>query len=381
MEPIVFVGNDRHVYVLDRPESAPRHLTADAPGGAFTWPTWAPDRGAVAVMRQVREAGGERGAVELRDPATGTPRRVWTAQEGGPVFLYWAPDGARLGLLVQEADGLHLLVAERAGGPPIEVAAGAPLYWAWAPDGTALVVHVGGHHRRGTDARVLLVRLEEDRARAEVLSRRPLGFRAPAWEPGTRRVAFAVADDAGRRTLVVLDTASGQMTPVAPVGEQPAFVWAPSGGRLALAQERTDAGLYEGLTVLDLEGGEPRELAITAVAFLWTPTSDALLCATVAATGDALTWERVTADGRERRPLVTCRPTQELALLLAHFDQYAPAVCLHSREEAALLVPDSVPDGRHNGRSSEHADIWLVESATAPALRRLAGGTLAFFAP
>ena len=381
MEPIAFVGNDHLVYLLDTPDSPPRCLTSDAPTGAFTWPTWAPAGDALAVMRRVRDDGRERGAVELRLVTDGAARRLWTAREGGPVFLYWAPGGRRLGMLVQEGDTLRLIVADRDADHAETVLTGAPLYWSWAPDGAALVAHVGGHYRRDNDARLVLVRAGAGPDATETLDTRPLGFRAPAWEPGGTRVAYAAARERDRRTLILLDTASGQRDELAAVGNAPAFVWAPGGGRLALGAERTDAGLYDGLAILDTQGSAEQRLERTALAFFWTPNGDALLCVGVDAAGEVLTWERVDPATGGARTLARFAPTPEVALLLGHFDQYAPAVALYSRTELALLLAHTSQDSRHNGHSAEHAGLWLVMDAAEPELRRLAGGSFGCFAP
>ncbi|HZR97427.1 MAG TPA: hypothetical protein VFE37_01900 [Chloroflexota bacterium] len=381
MEPIAYVGNDHLLYVLDAPDAAARCLTSHEPRGAFTWPVWAPDRAAIAVMRRARDSDRERGAVELRAAADGAAQVLWTAREGGPVFLHWAPDGRRLGMLVQEADTLYLLVADRESGATETLLSGAPLYWAWAPDGSALVAHVGGRHRPGHDARVALVRLDGGAGTPETLDDRPLGFRAPAWEPAGGRVAYAAATDAEGRALVALDLATGRRDVLAPVGRAPAFLWAPGGGRLALARERSEAGLYEGLSVLDVASGAARRLPQRVLAFFWTPAGDALLCVGVDAAGEMLTWERVDVASGDARVLARFAPTQELALLLGHFDQYAPAVAFYSRDEPVLLFAHDSQDSRHNGHTTEHAGLWLVTDAAPPTLRPLAGGSIGFFAP
>jgi dipeptidyl aminopeptidase/acylaminoacyl peptidase len=379
VEPIAFVGNDHLLYVLDRLDARPRCLTPGETDGVFTWPTWAPDGATIAVMRRGRAVGRERGAVELRAIADGAARQVWAARDGGPVFLYWAPDGRRLGLLAQEGETLHLLVADREMGTAETVLSGAPLYWTWAPDGLALVAHVGGYYRRGDNARVALVRLGTGPAAVETLDDRPLGFRAPAWEPGGTRVAYAAATSGDGRALVLHDTATGERTELAAVGRGPAFVWAPGGGRLALAGDRSEAGLYEELSVLDAASGVTRRLAHRVLAFFWTPAGDALLCVGVDPSGEVLTWERVAASSGDTRTLARFAPTQELALLLGHFDQYAPAVALYSREEPALLFAHTSQDSRHNGHSAAHADLWLATDAATPTLRHLAGGSVGFF--
>jgi hypothetical protein len=385
VEPIAYTGTDRQLYVLGALDGEPRRLTDD-PDATHTWPTWAPGRAALAAMRRPRGAQAEQASVVLWvDPMlaspgpTDAPRALWTARDGGPVYMGWAPDGSHLAMLVQEANDLHLLVAE-----PREVGArtllsGSPLYWSWTGDGRALVVHVGGHYRYGEGARVLLLRLDANGSR-ETLSDRPLGFRAPACEPGGQRVAYA-RDAGGHGSLVVTDLSNGREQPLAVVGDEPAFVWAPGGGRLAVGGTRADSGLYDELTVLDAQTGTSRALGSGVLAFFWTPDGTALICALPDPVGEGLAWERIdVADGRAAR-LATFTPTQELALLLGHFDQYAQSVSLYSREEPWLLFSNAGDEARHNGNSAEHAELWLARGDAPAPLRRLAGGSVGFFAP
>jgi hypothetical protein len=135
------------------------------------------------------------------------------------------------------------------------------------------------------------------------------------------------------------------------------------------------------LSVVDVASGATQALPDRALAFLWTPAGDALLCVGVDAAAEVLVWERVDVASGETRPLARFAPTQELALLLGHFDQYAPAVSLYSREEPALLFAHASQDSRHNGHAAEHAGLWLVEDAAGATPRHLAGGSVGFFAP
>src|SRR5205085_7512951 len=115
--------------------------------------------------------------------------------------------------------------------------------------------------------------------------------------------------------------------------------------------------------------------------FVWTPDGTALICAVPDPVGEGLAWERVeVADGRIRR-LASFSPTQELALLLGHFDQYAQSVSIYSREEPLLLFSYAGDEARHNGHAAEHAELWLARGDDPPTLHHLAGGSLGFFAP
>ncbi|HZU06882.1 MAG TPA: hypothetical protein VFB73_13005 [Chloroflexota bacterium] len=382
MEPIAFAGIDGRIHLLDAPDQPPRCLAADRAHDTYiyTWPTWAPAADWLAVMALPRERGTT--AVELVSLRSAAVRRVWSTDDGGPVFLYWAPDGRRLGLLVQEADTLHLLVADCTTDRPAErLASGAPLYWSWAADGAALALHVGGHYGRAGNAQLLLARLEAERPVWETLTVRPLGFRAPAWEPGTHRLAYAAAVGTDRRRLLLTDTASGHTEEVLAVGDEPAFVWAPQGRRLVLADERTPEGLYEHVALLDTQSGDVQPLPGGAAAVFWTPAGDALLRAVPGPAGDLLLWERLDLTDGTAWLLAGFSPTQELALLLGHFDQYAQAVRFYSQQEPALLFAHAVPSGRHNGRAADRAELWLAVGHSPVALRCLASGRIGFFAP
>jgi len=380
VEPIAFAGNDQQLYLVEAAGEAPRRLTGGEPDQAYAWPVWAPGATVLAAMRHPRGARLGDTAVEQWSRDGAPPRVLWATQDGGPVCLYWAPDGRHLALLVQEGDNLHLLVAPRDGGTAARsLISGAPLYWSWTSDSTAIVAHVGGQQRRGGQARVALLPLNGGPGDTEVLSSNPLGFRAPACEPGTTRAVYGVADDAGEGRLVLADLAGGTHMALVEVGDEPAFVWAPQGGRLAVAARRAAGGLYESIAILDTRSGAKQTVAGPALAFFWTPDGDALIRAASDPAGDALVWDYVDlATGTPER-LAPFTPTENLALLLSHFDQYAPAVHLWSRDDASLLFADASQETRHNGSSAEHADVWLARRSVTPPLQHVGGGTIGFF--
>jgi dipeptidyl aminopeptidase/acylaminoacyl peptidase len=382
MEPIAFVGNDRHLYLWTEGTDAPRCLSADDPDGAYVWPTWHPTGQALAVMRLARAGDDQPSAVHLRARSGGPSQPLWSSAAGGPVYLGWAPDGSALTLLVQDPDTLHIVLAPRDGSPPAApLVSGAPLYWSWASDSTLLAVHVGGHHARAEGARVLLLPPTGAPSDTETLTAYPLGFRAPAWEPGTRRVAYAATLGTDRRRLVLTDTATRLTEELAPVANEPAFVWAPQGRHLLLADRRAEAGTYQRFRLVDTATGAVHDLSPEPVAVCWTPAGDALICAVANPSGDGLAWLRLDPDTGRTASLASFTPGRELALLLGHFDQYADSHRLHSAVEPVLLAATRTADGRQNGHTAARADIWLVPTTGAPTPRHLTPGTHAFFAP
>jgi hypothetical protein len=308
------------------------------------------------------------------------PRTLWATRDGGPICLYWAPDGRHLALLVQEDDDLHLLVAPRDGGAAARpLISGVPLYWSWAADSGAIVAHVGGHHRQGARSRVAVLPLDGGPGSTEVLSSRPLAFRAPACEPGTTRVVYAAANDAGQGRLVLADHAGGPHTELVDVDDESAFAWAPQGGRLAVAARRATGGLYESIAILDVRSGATQAVRGPVLAFFWTADGDGLIRAAGDPAGETLLWEYVDLATGAAERLAPFTPTENLALLLSHFDQYAPAVHLWSRDDASLLFADASQETRHNGSSAAHADIWLARRVGTPPLQHVGGGTIGFF--
>ena len=341
VEPIAYTGTDRQLYVLGALDGEPRRLTDDR-DATHTWPTWARARRA---RRHAPSAGGagrasERRAVGRSD--AGQPRPDGRAAR--------AVDGAR------RRAGLHGLGARRrppgdagSGGERPPPAGGRPTAGlAREPSCPARRCTGAGP---GTDAHWWFTSADTI-ATAKVRAcsfcastrmtparRSPIGRWGSARRPASpvgQRVAYA-RDAAGQRSLVVTDLSSGREQPLAVVGDEPAFVWAPDGGRLAVGGTRADSGLYDEVTVLDARDGHQsgnRQRRARVFLDARRRGADLRLPDPV---GEGLAWERIdVADGRAAR-LATFTPTQELALLLGHFDQYAQSVCLYSREEPWLL--------------------------------------------
>jgi hypothetical protein len=377
MERLAYIGSDRALYLGAEPGSPARCLSADGAAATYVWPAWDPAGEALAVMR----LGPEETAVQIRAPATAPPRACWTSRSGGPVYLGWAPNGESVAILVQDQEDLHLIQAPRDGPPATQpLVSGAPLYWDWLSDASALIVHVGGHHQTNDRARVLLFPFVGSPADPETLTAYPLGFRAPACEPGTQRVAYAATVGLDRRCLVLTDLSTRLTEEIAPVGDEPAFVWAPGGGRLVLLDERDDAGVYASGCIVDVGTDTIRQLPEPAVAAFWLPDGNGLLTVAPAGSGGALAWHHLALDAESARPLAQFTPPRDLALLLGHFDQYAHSHALCSAASGQLVFPSLTRDGRQNGHQRRRADLWLLSLAPPHSLTHVAAGTLAFFA-
>ena len=144
----------------------------------------------------------------------------------------WSPDGGRIAFLSNRAEGWDLYVVRSAGGEPRRLTSGATADDpAWHPDGRGIAVE-----RRGG---IELVDADGG-GREQIVERGS----QPAWA-GDGRLAFVRDGD------VRLRSPDGEESLLLVDASRPA--WSPDGERIAVARLR-------GLALLDLDGGELREL-------------------------------------------------------------------------------------------------------------------------
>jgi Tol biopolymer transport system component len=125
----------------------------------------------------------------------------------------------------------------------------------WSPDGTqvAFVIDPTGNCNPGIANLDLYVVGADGGGLRQLIAGEPLG--ALIWSPDGSRLAFnqigAVSE------IVVLEAASG-----AEVARWPglAFQWSPDGSRLAFTHPQPDSDLFVDLYIVDVPGGQPRQL-------------------------------------------------------------------------------------------------------------------------
>ena len=141
-------------------DAAGRLTTMDADGGSvvtygqagvsYRFPAWSPDGSRIAAVATTATGnavhvfavpkpgvGGSSSAV----PTTIDPTSVYEAAQGGPFYVYWAPNSTTLAFLSTEPDGIALRMGSADGTQPVHIVREAmPLYWAWSdkrPDARA----------------------------------------------------------------------------------------------------------------------------------------------------------------------------------------------------------------------------------------------------
>lgn len=253
-------------------DSGRRSAPLGGAGIVYSFPAWSPDGNRIAVTGDDNGTGVIHVFTVGRDGAAdGGAAAVYDSSDNPPFYLYWSPDGTRLGFLTTERDGaIALRVAPAdASAPAAIVRRGAPMYWAWtAPDG--LLVHSGAD---SADAFVGEVRL--DGVAVEPTVRGSGAFRAPAMSADRAFVGYA-ASAAGADPEVVVEARDGTGEKDVAVHGAAAIDFAPRAPDLAfIAPDAAgrDAALPVGpLRVLSASTGDVRVvLPGPVVAFLWSP--------------------------------------------------------------------------------------------------------------
>src|SRR5207253_8198146 len=158
------------------------------------------------------------------------------------------------------------------------------------------------------------------------------GFRAPAWAPDGKRLAYAGLG--GGSSLLSVRDSKGDVKRLASGSTDIAFSWSPDGAWLAFAFGSADnPGLYQGAEVIRPDGSERRQLSQDPlVAFYWSPDSRRLAILGLETATRSLAWSAVTVDGKSRRALASFVPSSDFTFQLPFFDQYAQSSSVWSAD-------------------------------------------------
>jgi hypothetical protein len=234
-------------------DGAGRLTTMDADGGSvatygqagvsYRFPAWSPDGSRIAAVATTATGNavhvfavpkpgvsGSSSAV----PTTTDPTSVYEAAQGGPFYVYWAPNSTTLTFLSTEPDGIALRMGSADGTQPVHIVRQAmPLYWAWS-DKDRMLVHTGGDgpgaflgevSLDGTTTADLGVRPGDFRAPARSGDGRFRGYIVPATDT-PEHVVVEGSDGSARHEVPVL---GGGVVGFGPDGDELAFI-APAKG-------------------------------------------------------------------------------------------------------------------------------------------------------
>jgi TolB protein len=331
------------------PDGAELRILSDGPRHQF--PAWSP-QGEIAVI------GTEAGAAFVRvhrDEEGAAALEPFRSAGAAPIYLYWSPDGERLGFLTSAPEGtLALRVAEPEGDAYV-LATGQPFYWQWQEGSAALFLHSGF---AGPGARLGFSRADADTLTENLAA--PGFFQAPGLSPTGKYAAYGTVDPGGRGALALRNLLEGAETQRLEHEGLVALGWSPTEDRLAFTSSPVPAPHFYGpLALLDAATGDVDVVSEDVVlAFFWSPDGRHLAYLTVAAPpqrraplGEAglvraqqpgvglELWVHDLAAGASRR-LTAVQPSPLFtAQFLPFFDQYALSHRVWSPDGAALALP------------------------------------------
>jgi Tol biopolymer transport system component len=167
----------------------------------------------------------------------------------------WSPDGRLLAF--PRSDGIYVVEVDGSGLRRLTALGG--FLPAWSPDGE-LIAFAGG-----VVGEPKLLTIRPDGSGERVLTEQlPGRQQQPVWSPDGSRIAFLSNPD-GRAWRVTVATRDGRVVAeLAPTIYASTIAWSPDGRRLLLSGS--------GVTVVDLESREGRQLVPFGWDALWSPT-------------------------------------------------------------------------------------------------------------
>jgi len=368
-----------------------------SPSTFYAWPTWSPD-GTKLAASMVR-ASGDRTAevsVHILEATTGRTSAAYENEvpaliaDGVPHYFYWSPDSQSLAFIASTPQGLTLFVADsdverQTGGQPLALDRGAPLYFSWAKDGSSLALHSGPD--------VKLVQRPFDSFLTRQIASTG-GFRAPAFSPDGKWLAYMVVGNTGSALFVAEAADPSNAHRISEAGIFAAFMWSPDGTRLAVA-EQSDPGafVFEGLRVLFLDfgstegpkvGSEVNIAQEPLLAFYWSPDADKIAWVSVDAGERMFEWKIASSGGSEGdsvRRLLRFQPSNDVFTMFTFFDQYAYSHSPWSPDGTHLVVAGSLDSaiGGSDGQSPSGSRIYVLDTSGVEPPRDIGPGILAFW--
>ncbi len=358
---IAFVGEDGNIHAADI-WGADALVTTDAGTTetglrTYAYPAWSPDGRELAFVRVDAKPDGSAESFLAAYDYTGRMLHSFFSSSGElPFYLYWSPDGGRIGFLSSEGQGMNFRIAGRDGGGRV-AGTGSPIYWDWSPDGRSLVTHEGNPAGRG-GSRLRAVSAA-DSGEAVDIPFTPAPFQAPAFSPDGRHVAAAGFGPDGRKALFLARRDGGPgLEALVPLIGAAVFDWSPRGGRIAYVDGLpTRMGTVGPLRVLDIgrrvftvsHTPEPRNVA----AFFWSPGGrriayfEPVFPDAAAGGGILFSLSVLDTDTNSTRHILTFRPTLSfLGQIVPFYGQYQKSASIWSPDGRNVVVSAVTEDGR-----------------------------------
>ena len=281
-----------------------------------------------------------------------------------PIYMYWAPDGVTLSVILQEPNGNALQFALLSTNDPLRTSetmqvidVGAPLYWDWAPHSKQILTHIGSVPPA---ERVSLLSLE-DQIVEEILDVAPARFASPDIAPSGEWVMLPLQSDIEEDDdtwVSIINLATREKSVIERL-DGDLFIggsFSPDSSMVAYIASATTAGPIEGeLAIYTLGTGNLKiSKAKNIVAFFWSPDSSKIAWFELIESEDS-----ESNNGRpqfglhifdvESQNVVELvepfRTTAQFNEVLTFYSQYQRSATIWSPDSRTVTLPVRTPEG------------------------------------
>lgn len=405
---IAYIGTDHNVYACsgdcDRPlcitcpshgihveldpQMSPLRLvqeTEPAPRRPlhYAWPTFSPDGSKLAFAWAGPRADGNLFGISCYDFKTRQTLDIFGSESQRVVYISWTPDGKNLSFLLDERQGLSLILAEiKEHAPARIVMSGAPLFFDWSRDAGKLLVHSRAADPSEGESIELVSVTPTNQTVERVLAKGRVPFKTPCWSADGRHLAY-IANFAAETYLVVADADGTHPRTLAslPVGMS-SFVWSPDSREIAFSTEVIgEQGVFHGIDLLDIGTGKTRQLTRDNVlAYFFSPDARYLAYVSVPEDRPYYTWKLIDLKHARVRTLDNFLSTQLEALAYRFFDQLAVSHTIWSPDSKEFVYAGVRILGEpHQALPlAPPPSLWIVSTQDGKS-RSVAPATLAFY--
>lgn len=381
---IVFVGNDKNLWLVSPEGSDPRQITDD--GRGYRFPTWSKDGRYLAFIGPDEKNNA---ALYVTPAGDSTPFIVFDEPKSAPFYLYWAPDGDSITFLTQEESSMSMRLANAKAGTSRVLAQGAPFYWVWSPVGDRVLMHVGGSRAISEQAHLSILENREDANRIE-LGLAPGRFQAPNWSSDGTNIFYIAADDEGQESIYKMNAETLEQALITELTGFAFMVLSPTDENIAYLQiEEDDQAPFGTAYLVDADGAKVgHRLADHLVGSMyWSPDGTKLAMLTIGRQNDGSTaragglaaplrqeivfrWLIYDLETEELELLTSFFPTRDFLQTVPFFDQYHLSLTFWSPDSRYLVITKR-EEGDNEGT------IWVLDTDGEEEPRQIGEGTLA----
>lgn len=343
----------------------PQQERPPSAGLKYGWPTFSPDGSKIAFGWAGPAPDGNFFGLTVYDFTLHVSIPIFASNTEKIAYIQWTPDGTHISFLVNEPQGLSLILAQVKEKAPVRMLlSGAPIYYAWNDKGDKLIAHFNTGDDTRSEKIAMLEVTPTDQEITRTLARGRSPFKAPSWSADGKHLAY-VGNVRAETYIDVADADGKNPRALAslPVGES-SIVWSPDSRHIAYSTAVIgEELLMHGIRTVDIQSGESKKVTSDDVlAFFYSPDGNYLAYIGVPAKMPYYVWSVIDLKTGKIRTLDKFLSTQEEALVYRYFDQLALSHAIWSPDSKEFVYAGvrAMGDAEHPARSAPEPSLWIV---------------------